>query len=223
MKDGRKSSSTSPSKLSREVKSQRPTLSAQKIIAIGASTGGTNAVDAVMRSMPEDSPGVLIVQHMPEVFTAQFADRLDRVSPMQVREARDHDRVEQGVALVAPGNYHMYLQRIGSRYTVRVKYGPPVQYQRPSVDVLFHSVAKYARQNAVGVIMTGMGGDGAKGLLEMRKQGAYTIAQDEESCVVFGMPREAISIGAAREIVSLSLIPEAIQRGLKKNILNSDR
>jgi len=181
-----------------------------KVLAIGASTGGTRAIEAVLTGLPATAPGTVIVQHMPEQFTATFAGRLNSQCPMEVREARDNDTVVPGVALIAPGNKHMVLQRSGALYRVRIKTGPPVHHQRPSVDVLFHSMVRSAGGNALGVILTGMGADGAAGLLAMRKSGAYTIAQDQQSSVVFGMPREAIRMGAACDIFSLHQIPGAI-------------
>jgi two-component system chemotaxis response regulator CheB len=174
-----------------------------KILAIGASTGGTQAIETVLRGLPVTTPGTVIVQHMPEFFTASFAERLNTLCAMEVKEARDNDAVVNGVALIAPGNKHMVLQRSGARYHVHIKDGPPVHHQRPSVDVLFQSVARNAGRNAMGVILTGMGADGAKGLLAMRETGAYTVAQDEKSCVVFGMPKEAIKLGAAVDVVPL--------------------
>jgi two-component system chemotaxis response regulator CheB len=189
------------------------------ILAIGASTGGTKAIEAVLTAMPSDTPGTVIVQHMPENFTAAFARRLNEICPMEVREAQHNDRVVPGVALIAPGNHHMVLRRSGAQYLVEIKGGPQVHHQRPSVDVLFHSVAREAGLNAVGVILTGMGADGAAGLLAMKDAGARTIAQDENSCVVFGMPKEAIRMGAAGEIVSLNQIPQHISKAFQK--LNS--
>ncbi len=174
-----------------------------KIVAIGASTGGTNAVEHVLCKLPVNFPGILIVQHMPEYFTKSFAERLNARSQMEVHEARDNEPVVPGTALVAPGNKHMLLQRSGTLYYIRIKDGPPVHHQKPSVDVLFQSVAKNAGRNAVGVILTGMGADGAKGLLEMRQTGAYTLAQDEQTCVVFGMPKEAIKLKAVDKVVPL--------------------
>ncbi len=194
----------------------RPFQTTHKVIAIGASTGGTQAIEAVLRCLPADAPGTLIVQHMPEYFTAAFAERLNRSCQMEVREARDNDSVACGVALVAPGNRHMILQKSGACYLVRIKSGPPVHHQRPSVDVLFYSVAESAGCNAVGAILTGMGADGAKGLLAMRRSGARTIAEDESSCVVFGMPKEAIKIGAAETIVPLPQMPDAILEALSE-------
>ncbi len=186
------------------------TRTTHKVLAIGASTGGTRAVEAVLRALPGTAPGTVIVQHMPENFTASFAARLNEVCRMEVREARDNDHVVPGVALIAPGNYHMVLRRSGAQYMVKIKTGPRVHYQRPAVDVLFQSVAKYAGANAVGVILTGMGADGAKGLLEIREAGAHTIAQDEATCVVFGMPKEAIALGAAAQVLPLPKIPAAV-------------
>lgn len=181
-----------------------------KIIAIGASTGGTKAIEVVLRGMPAISPGTVIVQHMPEHFTTSFAHRLNEISQMEVREARDNDHVIPGVALIAPGNYHMVLRRNGATYTVKIKDGPRVHYQRPAVDVLFRSVAKTAGSNAVGTLLTGMGMDGAKGLLEMKEHGAYTMAQDEATSIVFGMPKEAIKMGAADKVVPLQNVSQAI-------------
>ncbi len=172
-----------------------------KIIAIGASTGGTKAVENILRKLPTIVPGIVIVQHMPEVFTASFAARLNSVCDLDVKEARDNDYVIPGVALVAPGNHHMLLQRSGAKYYVTLKDGPPVHHQRPSVDVLFQSVARHAGQNSIGMILSGMGADGAEGLRLMHDRGAFTIAQDEKSCVVFGMSKEAIKLGAVDKIV----------------------
>jgi two-component system chemotaxis response regulator CheB len=186
-----------------------------KIIAIGASTGGTRAIEAVLTRMPRTSPGIVIVQHMPEHFTASFAQRLNELCALEVREARDNDHVVPGVALIAPGNRHMVLARSGGTYLVRIKDGPRVHYQRPSVDVLFQSVAQTAGRNAVGAILTGMGADGARGLLAMREGGAWTLAQDEASCVVFGMPKEAIKMNAADEVVALDGMAAAILQGLQ--------
>jgi two-component system chemotaxis response regulator CheB len=182
----------------------------RQVLAIGASTGGTRAIEAVLTSLPGNTPGTVIVQHMPESFTAAFAQRLNDICAMEVREAKNNDAVSPGLALIAPGNQHMVLRRSGARYSVVIKGGPPVFHQRPSVDVLFHSVAKQAGRNAVGAILTGMGADGAAGLLAMRQAGAKTIAQDESSCVVFGMPKEAIKLGAAEHIMPLGGIPGRI-------------
>ena len=186
-----------------------------KVIAIGASTGGTKAIETILRGMPRISPGTVIVQHMPENFTTAFAKRLNETCEMEVREAKDNDHVVPGTALIAPGNHHMVLIRSGGNYLVRIKGGPPVHYQRPSVDVLFQSVAKHAGRNAVGVILSGMGSDGAKGLLAMRENGAHTLAQDEKTCVVFGMPKEAIKSGAADEVAPLPSISRKIIQALR--------
>ncbi|MGA2366157.1 MAG: chemotaxis response regulator protein-glutamate methylesterase [Steroidobacteraceae bacterium] len=182
----------------------------ERVIAMGTSTGGTRALEAVLTTLPRVSPAIVIVQHMPANFTAAFAARLDSLCQIEVREAQNDDRVIQGRALVAPGGKHMLLKRSGAQYHVAVVDGPLVNRHRPSVDVLFRSVAKFAGANALGVIMTGMGDDGAAGMLEMRKAGAHTIAQDEESCVVFGMPKEAIRRGAVEKTVPLSAIGREI-------------
>ena len=174
-----------------------------QILALGASTGGTVALEAILRELPHDAPGTVVTQHMPRMFTRSFAERLDRMSRVEVREAADGDSVVPGVALVAPGDKHLLLRRSGARYCVSVRDGPLVNRHRPSVDVMFRSVAQAAGRNAVGVILTGMGGDGAQGLLEMRTAGARTLAQDEASCVVFGMPKVAIEMGAAERVVPL--------------------
>ena len=181
-----------------------------KILAIGASTGGTEAIKDVLTRLPRNIPGTVIVQHMPPNFTTAFAARLDSLCPFDVKEAEDGDTVRLGLVLIAPGNFHMMLSRSGARYYVRVITGPMVHHQRPAVDVLFKSVARFAGSNAAGVILTGMGKDGAEGLLEMKNIGAKTISQDEASSVVFGMPKEAIKIGAADHVYSLNDIPGAI-------------
>ena len=181
----------------------------EKVIAVGASTGGTEAIRAFLTALPPDSPGVVIVQHMPENFTRAFAQRLNGLCRVSVKEAENGDTVLRGQALIAPGSDHMLLKRSGARYYVEVRQGPLVCRHRPSVDVLFRSAARYAGKNAVGVIMTGMGDDGARGLNEMKAAGARTIAQDEASCVVFGMPAEAIKLGAADRILPLSKIAES--------------
>jgi len=183
----------------------------EKVIAIGASTGGTEALREVLMELPYDSPGIVIVQHMPEKFTKSFADRLNELCKITVKEAEDGDTVIRGRALIAPGNFHMLLKRSGARYYVEVKQGPLVNRHRPAVDVLFRSTARYAGQNAMGIILTGMGDDGAKGLLEMKEAGAVTIAQDEKSCVVFGMPKEAIKLEAAQTILPLNKIAAKIK------------
>jgi two-component system chemotaxis response regulator CheB len=177
-----------------------------QILAIGASTGGTVALERIVRVLPRNTPGTVITQHMPEMFTKSFADRLNTLTELEVREACDGDSVVPGVALIAPGNKHLVLRRSGARYFVEVKTGPQVNRHRPSVDVMFRSVAQCAGKNAVGVILTGMGGDGAKGLLEMKNAGAATIAQDEATCVVFGMPKVAIEMGGVDKIFPLDSI-----------------
>jgi two-component system chemotaxis response regulator CheB len=194
------------------VKTRSLTHTTEKVICIGASTGGTESLREVLTALPADCPGIVIVQHMPEHFTAAFARRLDGLCQIDVKEAADGDPVLAGRALIAPGNRHMLLQRNGARYHVAVRDGPLVARHRPSVDVLFRSAAQFAGPNALGVIMTGMGDDGAKGLLEMRKAGASTVAQNEETCVVFGMPKEAIALGAAERIAPLHNIPSEILR-----------
>lgn len=183
-----------------------------KLIAIGASTGGTKAIEMVLKGLPLNIPGIVIVQHMPPVFTKSFADRLNEICTIDVAEARDGDLVQSGKALLAPGNYHMQLEKSGAKYYVRVKQGPPVNHHRPSVDVLFNSVAKSAGVNATGVILTGMGADGAAGMLEMKNAGAYTIAQDEATSVVYGMPKEAHRMGGASKVLPLNMISDAILR-----------
>lgn len=184
------------------------TRTTNKILAIGASTGGTEALVQVLSSMPRNAPGVVVVQHMPEFFTRSFSERLNSISAMEVKEAEDGDSVIPGRAIIARGNYHMLLRRSGARYYVQVKEGPLVSRHRPSVDVLFKSVARYAGRNAVGIIMTGMGSDGAQGMAEMKNNGALTIAQDEASCVVFGMPKVAIELGGVDHVKPLGNIAE---------------
>lgn len=182
-----------------------------KIIAVGASTGGTEAILELLRSTPYDSNGIIIVQHMPEVFTRSFAERLNSICKISVKEASDGDTVLRGHALIAPGNKHMELRRSGARYYVSLNSEPHVNRHRPSVDVLFRSVAKYAGKNAIGVILTGMGGDGAAGMLEMYNAGAYTVAQDEATCIVFGMPKEAIRLGGVCKVLPLQQISSHVQ------------
>jgi two-component system chemotaxis response regulator CheB len=184
----------------------------EKVVAIGASTGGTEAIRVLLEALPLDTPGIIIVQHMPEQFTKSFANRLNETCRITVKEAENGDSVIRGRALIAPGNKHMLLSRSGARYYVEVKDGPLVNRHRPSVDVLFRSTAQYAGSNALGIILTGMGDDGARGLLEMRQGGAKTIAQDEKSCVVFGMPKEAIKLDAAEKILPLDQIPGLVIR-----------
>lgn len=181
-----------------------------QVVALGTSTGGTHALEAVLTQIPADCPGIVVVQHMPEKFTAAFANRLNQLCRCEVREAVDGDRVIPGLVLIAPGGRHMQLRRSGAQYRVSVADGPPVNRHKPSVDVLFRSVANVAGRNALGIIMTGMGDDGANGLLAMRQAGAHTIAQDRDSCVVFGMPREAIERGAAVEILPLAAMADVI-------------
>jgi len=191
-------------------RSQAMTQTTEHIVAIGTSTGGTQALQAVLSALPAVSPGIVIVQHMPPQFTAAFASRLNSLCQIEVREAKDNDRVVPGAALIAPGGKHMMLRRSGAQYFVEIKEGPPVNRHCPSVDVLFRSVAKVAGRNALGVIMTGMGDDGARGLREMRDAGAHTVAQDEATCVVFGMPKEAIRLEAAVRVIPLDNIPQVI-------------
>lgn len=184
----------------------------ERIVAIGTSTGGTQALERVLTALPRVCPGMVIVQHMPEKFTAAFAARLNSLCELDVREACDGDRIVPGRALIAPGGHHTMVKRSGAYYYVEVADGPLVSRHKPSVDVLFRSVARFAGRNALGIIMTGMGDDGARGLKEMRDAGASTIAQDEASCVVFGMPKEAIKLGAAEQTIPLDSIPEQVLR-----------
>ena len=186
------------------------TSTTNKIIAIGASTGGTEALKDVLVRLPATVPGIMIVQHMPATFTAKFAARLNDLCAFRVKEAEDGDSVLPGQALLAPGNFHMVMRRSGARYYVNVKDGPLVCHQRPAVDVLFNSVAAFGGANAIGVILTGMGKDGAQGMLKMKEAGAKTIAQDEKSCVVFGMPKEAIAAGGVDQIMPLDAISQGI-------------
>jgi two-component system chemotaxis response regulator CheB len=188
----------------------------EKVVVVGASTGGTEALRIFLETFPADAPGIVIVQHMPEHFTAAFAKRLDGLCRVSVKEAEGNDTVIRGRALIAPGNYHILLKRSGARYYVEIKDGPLVCRHRPSVDVLFRSAARYAGKNAVGVIMTGMGDDGARGLREMQEAGAATIAQDEKSCVVFGMPQEAIKLGGVDRVVSLENIHQEVLRSCNR-------
>jgi len=182
----------------------------EKVVVIGASTGGTEALKTLLETLPADTPGIVIVQHMPELFTRAFANRLDGLCSITVKEAESNDTVLRGRALIAPGNHHLLLKRSGARYYVEIKEGPLVCRHRPSVDVLFRSAARYAGQNVVGVILTGMGDDGARGMLEMKQAGAVTIAQDEASCIVFGMPKEAIKLNGVDKILPLKNIAGAI-------------
>jgi two-component system chemotaxis response regulator CheB len=182
----------------------------EKVVVVGASTGGTEALRTVLEALPADAPGIVIVQHMPELFTRAFADRLDGLCRISVKEAEPNDTILRGRALIAPGNYHLLVKRSGARYYVEIRDGPLVSRHRPSVDVLFRSAARYAGPNAVGVIMTGMGDDGASGMAEMKEAGAATIAQDEATSVVFGMPNEAIKRGAVDMVLPLPAIAASI-------------
>jgi two-component system chemotaxis response regulator CheB len=206
-----------PSKLSADAVLDAPTgremfSTTERIVVIGTSTGGTQALEHILTRLPRGCPGIAIVQHMPERFTSSFAERLNRLSVIEVKEAANGDRIIPGRALIAPGGKHMMIKRSGAFYHVDIVDGPPVSRHKPSVDVLFRSAAKFAGRNALGVIMTGMGDDGAKGLKELHDTGAHTIAQDEQSCVVFGMPKEAIKLGAARDVLSLDALPGAISK-----------
>ena len=192
--------------------SEAMAVTTDRFTAIGTSTGGTQALEYLLSSLTRTCPGLVVVQHMPKQFTAAFAARLDRICEIEVREARTGDRVIPGRALIAPGGRHLVVRRNGAQYVTEVVSAPPVNRHCPSVDVLFRSVAKSAGKNALGVIMTGMGDDGARGLLEMRQAGARTLAQDENSCIVFGMPREAIKVGAAERVVPLSHLPGLISQ-----------
>ncbi|MCQ4347267.1 chemotaxis response regulator protein-glutamate methylesterase [Pseudomonas stutzeri] len=187
-----------------------PLISSEKLVIIGASTGGTEAIREVLQPLPANSPAILIAQHMPGGFTRSFAERLNRLCNIEVKEAEDGERIIPGHAYIAPGTAHLKVVRSGANYVARLDDGPPVNRHRPSVDVLFSSAAQSAGRNAIGVLLTGMGKDGARGLLEMRQAGAFTFAQDEASCVVFGMPREGIALGGACEVVSLDQMAERI-------------
>jgi len=207
-------------KLTADVIIQKPSGNAmiqttEKVVVIGASTGGTEALRIFLEMLPYDAPGMVIVQHMPEKFTKSFADRLNEICKVKVKEAKDNDSVIPGQVLIAPGNYHTLLKRSGARYYVEVKEGPLVSRHRPSVDVLFRSAARYAGKNCVGVIMTGMGDDGAQGMLEMKREGAMTIAQDEASCVVYGMPCQAVKMGGVDEIHPLNQIAFHVLKACK--------
>ncbi|MFP4392198.1 MAG: chemotaxis response regulator protein-glutamate methylesterase [Desulfohalobiaceae bacterium] len=188
----------------------------KQILAMGASTGGTEAIKEILLGMPNNAPGMLVVQHMPARFTTSFAERLNNLCRVQVAEAKDGDSVINGKVLIAPGNFHLTLRRSGARYYVQVKSGPLIHHQRPAVDVLFHSVAEYAGANSLGILLTGMGVDGAAGLRHMREAGAGTIAQDEASSTVFGMPREAIRIGAVQKVVPLQQITQTALHMIEK-------
>jgi two-component system chemotaxis response regulator CheB len=186
------------------------TLSVNKPVVLGSSTGGTQAIEAMLLSLPADAPGIAIVQHMPEKFTAMYAERLNTVCAMNVREARHGDRIERGVVLIAPGGRHMQMRKAGGQYYVDVIDGPPVNRHRPSVDVLFRSAAECAGRDILAIMLTGMGDDGARGMKLMHEKGARTIAQDEATCVVFGMPKEAIACGAVDTVLPLPQIAPAI-------------
>jgi two-component system chemotaxis response regulator CheB len=190
--------------------SQAMIQTTEKVVVIGASTGGTEALSQLLQALPLDAPGILVVQHMPEVFTARFAERLNTICRITVKEATGEESVLRGQALIAPGNKHLLLKRSGARYHIELRDGPLVSRHRPSVDVLFRSAARYAGSNAVGVILTGMGDDGAKGMLEMKEAGAYNIAQDEASCVVYGMPAEAVKLSAVDRILPLHMIANEV-------------
>ncbi|CAL61478.1 Chemotaxis response regulator protein-glutamate methylesterase [Herminiimonas arsenicoxydans] len=196
---------------------RNPLTSSEKLIIIGASTGGTEAIKDFLMQMPSDCPGILITQHMPPGFTKSFAQRLDSLCKIDVKESEGGERVLPGHAYLAPGHSHLQLVRSGANYMTQLDQGPPVNRHRPSVDVLFHSAAVHAGKNAVGVILTGMGKDGALGMLEMKNAGAYNFAQDEASCVVFGMPREAIAVGATHEVGSLNALPGIVLGHLATN------
>ncbi|HHO75444.1 MAG TPA: chemotaxis response regulator protein-glutamate methylesterase [Deltaproteobacteria bacterium] len=201
------------------IRSQKvhPAVEGQKVLVIGASTGGTVAIEEILNKLPEDAPPTLIVQHMPPVFTKSFAKRVDGLTRMTIVEAQNNDQLQQGVALIAPGGMHMILNKGPKGYYVLVKEGPPVNRHKPSVDVLFRSAANTLGTNAIGIILTGMGDDGARGLKEMRDAGAYTIAQDEETCVVFGMPKVAIDLGAVDKIMPLGSIAPFVMNMVKKD------
>ena len=188
------------------------TRTTHSVVAVGASTGGTIAIERILAALPPNAPGILVTQHMPENFTRHFATRLAQQTRLDAREAADGDSVTPGVVLVAPGNRHLLLRRSGARYLVEVKDGPRVNRHRPSVDVTFRSVARVAGPNGIGVLLTGMGSDGAQGLLAMKQAGAHTVAQDEASCVVFGMPKVAIDLGAAASVLPLGEIAAEIVR-----------
>jgi two-component system chemotaxis response regulator CheB len=204
-------------KLTADVIMEKPSSKAmiqttEKVVVVGASTGGTEALKVFLEMLPENAPGIVIVQHMPEHFTAAFAKRLDTTCRVTVKEAENNDSVVTGRVLIAPGNHHALLKRSGARYYVEIKDGPLVSRHRPSVDVLFRSAARYAGKNAVGVIMTGMGDDGARGMKEMYDAGAITLAQDEASCVVYGMPQEAVKLGGVHRILPLQQLAGEVLR-----------
>jgi two-component system chemotaxis response regulator CheB len=186
----------------------------QKIIVVGSSTGGTEALKVLLAGMPSHSPAILIAQHMPETFTRSFAERLDHLSPLQVREAVHHEKIEPGHVYLAPGHSHLLLEPTAAGYRTVLNQEPPVNRHRPSVEVLFLAAARHVGRDAIGVMLTGMGKDGATAMLQMKKAGAYNLAQDEASCVVFGMPREAIAVGAVDEVVPLEKMAERVQARL---------
>jgi two-component system chemotaxis response regulator CheB len=196
---------------------RNPLVSSEKLIIVGASTGGTEAIKSFLSQMPSDCPGILITQHMPEGFTKSFAKRLDGLCKISVLEAAGGERILPGHAYIAPGHSHLMLARSGANYVTELNDGEPVNRHRPSVDVLFRSAAKFAGKNAVGVILTGMGKDGAEGMLEMKNAGAFNFAQDEASCVVFGMPREAIAVGAVNDIAPLNELPNRVLQYLDQH------
>jgi len=197
--------------------------STEKLIVIGASTGGTEAIKEILTRLPADAPGVLVTQHMPEHFTKSFADRLNTLCKISVKEAEHDERVLPGHAYIAPGNSHLLLKRSGANYVVKLDQGPLVNRHRPSVDVLFRSAANVAGKNATGIILTGMGRDGVQGLLEMKKAGSYTIAQNEETCVIFGMPKEAIVAGGVCEVLPLQNIARRTMEAIASSTLKSSR
>ena len=198
-------------------------VSTEKLIIVGASTGGTEAIKELLVDMPSDCPGILITQHMPEAFTKSFAARLDSLCRISVKEAVDAERVLPGHAYIAPGNWHLLLKRSGANYMTQLSDGPPVNRHRPSVDVLFRSAAEHAGRNVVGVILTGMGKDGAQGMLAMKEAGAYNFAQDEASCVVFGMPKEAIAVGGTDEVLPIGDMARAVMQRLHASGLRTTR
>jgi two-component system, chemotaxis family, protein-glutamate methylesterase/glutaminase len=211
----RSANASGPSTIGEVPLLRSPLLSTEKLIIIGASTGGTEAIRELLQPLPPDSPGILIAQHMPAGFTNSFAQRLHGLCRVAVTEAVHGERILPGHAYIAPGGFHLSLTRSGANYVAQVDQEPPVNRHRPSIDVLFDSAAKHAGKNAIGVILTGMGRDGAEGLLRMHQAGAYTLAQDEASCVVFGMPREAIALGAASEVVALAEMSQRVMAHLR--------
>lgn len=209
--------STAPTLVSVLPSMKNPLVSSEKLIIVGASTGGTEAIKSFLMQMPSDCPGILITQHMPEGFTKSFAKRLDGICKISVLEAQGGERILPGHAYIAPGHSHLLLARSGANYVTAIEESEPVNRHRPSVDVLFRSAARCAGKNAVGVILTGMGKDGAEGMLEMKNAGAYNFAQDEATCVVFGMPKEAIAVGAVDEVLALNDLPATVLNYLDKH------